>query len=573
MSWQFTPLAVPLIVGSVLMLVIAVHALGRRRARGSVVLAILALAIGVYVAAYAMELGSGRVEQVLRWLQVEYLGLTWVPGLVLLMVLAHTGRPRYLRPLPVGLILLLPAMTTLFAWTNARHELVWQDLHLDRSLGFTRTIFTAGPWYKLHNAYLYTLSAVTLALLVRTVKGSHGVIRRQHSIMLVAMVFPLVVHVAYNASPVFAGLDPNPYALLVTAVLIAWALLETSLLDLAPAARDAVFASQTDAVIVADLRGRLVDANPAAFPLLSQALERAVGRPVAASFPQWKDLVEGRAPSDGFRTVLDVEVGGVPRHYRVSVNPLSADPGRVEGRVVVLHDSTEQRGLQRLREDLVGTLVHDLRNPLTVIRGALELMEAPAATTEQELLDSARRAARRLIDLASALLDVYALETGRRPLDRQTTGVDALLADAAAMQGPLAREKGLLLVAEAAPGLPAVHVDVSLVSRVLQNLIGNALKFTPAGGTVRVGAQLTAPGDAVAVSVSDDGPGIPPALRERLFQEFVRGDHAERGSGLGLAFCRRAVEAHGGRIAVASDPGRGSTFSFTLPLTAGPAAG
>jgi signal transduction histidine kinase len=106
-----------------------------------------------------------------------------------------------------------------------------------------------------------------------------------------------------------------------------------------------------------------------------------------------------------------------------------------------------------------------------------------------------------------------------------------------------------------------------LVERVLQNLVGNAIKFTPPGGVIRLTAAVTAADpDMLTVSVSNTGSSVPPEIQQRLFQKFVRGDHKEHGSGLGLAFCRLAVEAHGGRIWAESDPGQTTTFHFTLPL-------
>jgi NtrC-family two-component system sensor histidine kinase KinB len=114
--------------------------------------------------------------------------------------------------------------------------------------------------------------------------------------------------------------------------------------------------------------------------------------------------------------------------------------------------------------------------------------------------------------------------------------------------------------------LPRAQADPNLLRRILQNLVGNAIKFTPAAGVVRVSAEAGAAPSLLRVRVSDSGPGIPLELQSRLFQKFVTGRVTERGSGLGLAFCRLAVEAHGGRIWVESEPGHGTAFIFTLPI-------
>jgi signal transduction histidine kinase len=130
----------------------------------------------------------------------------------------------------------------------------------------------------------------------------------------------------------------------------------------------------------------------------------------------------------------------------------------------------------------------------------------------------------------------------------------------------MADEKGLRLQVQVPPDLPEAWADPPLLARILDNLVANALKFTPAGGVVRVGVE--ARDSVLSVTVSDTGPGIPGDLEGRLFEKFASGDRS--GSGLGLAFCRLAVEAQGGRIWAESRPGQGAAFTFTLPLASAP---
>jgi signal transduction histidine kinase len=179
-----------------------------------------------------------------------------------------------------------------------------------------------------------------------------------------------------------------------------------------------------------------------------------------------------------------------------------------------------------------------------------------------------------MLELVNSILDVSRLESGRMPLNRAKVEMDHLIAEMLRAQSPLAVSKGLSLESDAPPTLPPAWVDAELIGRVLQNLVGNAIKFTPSGGVIRLGVKSDASsGHAMLlVSVCDNGPGIPDEIKGRLFQRFVSGRQQEHGSGLGLAFCKVAVEAHGGRIWVESAPGQGTTFTFSLPICLQPAS-
>ncbi|MEA3342372.1 MAG: histidine kinase N-terminal 7TM domain-containing protein [Chloroflexota bacterium] len=239
------------------------------------------------------------------------------------------------------------------------------------------------------------------------------------------------------------------------------------------------------------------------------------------------------------------------------------------GRLVMLRDVTEERLLERMRDDLTHTMVHDLRNPLTAISGAISLLDKRLADTfspsQRQLWDIAQTNTGMMLKLVSAILDISRLESQQMPLEHTLISLSDLVTDVLETQLLLAADKGLDIESDVPPTLPPVWADEGLVKRVLHNLVGNAIKFTPDGGTVRVTARTEASDRArILVSVSDTGSGIPAEIQDRLFQKFVTGEQKERGSGLGLAFCRMVIEAHNERIWVESTFESGATFSFTL---------
>jgi signal transduction histidine kinase len=246
------------------------------------------------------------------------------------------------------------------------------------------------------------------------------------------------------------------------------------------------------------------------------------------------------------------------------------------GRLMLLRDVTDERAVERLREDMTRTMVHDLRNPLSSIYSALEFLEgATDLSADQRLvIEIANESTQKMVGLVNSILDVSRLESGRMPIKYVQIHLGDLVAKTLQAQGPIAADKGLRLESDVLPMLPPAWADADLIGRVLQNLVGNAIKFTPSGGVVRVTARVGErdPLPMLLVSVSDTGLGIPSEIRGQLFQKFVTGRQEGRGSGLGLAFCKLVIEAHGEHISVESTPGQGTTFTFSLATSSLPAA-
>lgn len=241
------------------------------------------------------------------------------------------------------------------------------------------------------------------------------------------------------------------------------------------------------------------------------------------------------------------------------------------GRLVMVRDVTDARLLEQFREDLTHTMVHDLRNPLTSIYAALTLLSRGAGDSllegQRRIIKIALLSTERMVKLVNAILDISRLETGQMPLTPTVFCFSDVVRDSSELQKLLSAQNDLRFINAVPDDMPMVRADKDLIERVLQNLVGNAFKFTPAGGEVLVCAEIEPEiPDKLRISISDTGLGIPPEIRRNLFAKFVAGQQTERGSGLGLAFCRMVLEAHGERIWVSNTSEKGTTFTFTLPL-------
>jgi two-component system, NtrC family, sensor histidine kinase KinB len=235
----------------------------------------------------------------------------------------------------------------------------------------------------------------------------------------------------------------------------------------------------------------------------------------------------------------------------------------------ILRDITEQKKLDTLRDDLISMIYHDLRSPLANVVSSLDLMDTMLPTDDpalKSLLDISMRSTERIQRMTESLLDLSILEAGQPIGTRKVTSVLALVYEAVEAMESLVHNKSQLISYKVPDRLPNVLADQDMIRRVVTNLLENASKYSPQGSKIEVGARQD--DNQILVWVEDNGTGIPASEHERIFNKFTRlkTENAPKGLGLGLAYCRLAVQAHGGKIWVDSEVGVGSRFTFSLPI-------
>jgi two-component system, NtrC family, sensor histidine kinase KinB len=362
---------------------------------------------------------------------------------------------------------------------------------------------------------------------------------------------------------------------------------------------EAILNSTADGILMADMHGAVLTANPTAAELFGAAEPNLIGRTL-------DDLLHGlharaheviarsrggeAANGDGTTPtqISEIELRD-PRHRFLLhlATPVRDAAGEVFGQLAVFRDITQEKELEQLREDYTGMLVHDLRAPLTSIMNGVMMVRrglgGPVTDQQQELLKIAHQGSQTLLELINTMLDISKMEQGSMALDLQPQAPYAILDQAIERLQGFAGMQRVRFEQRMAVGLPLIEADSEKIVRVLQNLIDNAIKFSPQNGLIILGgcfydASAPLPADLplhppihekdwLIIWIQDHGPGIPRAYHERIFEKFgqVRGGKV-RGTGLGLTFCKLAVEAHGGRIWVESEEGAGSVFAFALPL-------
>ena len=289
-------------------------------------------------------------------------------------------------------------------------------------------------------------------------------------------------------------------------------------------------------------------------------------------FNYMKQTVETGQPPfiEERRNILTIERDPKPKYFQFSVTPMLGQSGSLLGVVLLLRDVTGLTELDRLKSEFVMTASHELRTPLTSIGMSIKLLLEKTMgklnEKEQQLLTAAHEDLQRLKALVNNLLDLSKIEAGKMEMEFENVSLQTLFKTVVSLLKAQAEEKQVHLALELPQNLPRVRADASKVGWILTNLISNALRYTERKGHIRVSAEQLDP--YVHIAVSDDGAGIPYEEQSRIFDKFVqiKTDKALGGSGLGLTICKEIVRAHGGTIWVESNPGRGSTFTFTLPI-------
>jgi two-component system, NtrC family, sensor histidine kinase KinB len=338
---------------------------------------------------------------------------------------------------------------------------------------------------------------------------------------------------------------------------------------------EAAIDSLYDPVIVTDSDGRVTKLNTAAEEIFGSAEESAgmhvgeVARDARVAGAVAEALQSQRAVAgEGMSAVLPVAVAGSERAFRLRTTPMRDGDSHLLGAVTLLEDITHLREIDRLKSEFIATASHELRTPLTSVQMGIYLLLEGAAgelsDKQMEVLSSCREDCERLDKLMRDLLDLSRIEAGESKPVLEPIKTKDLIDAAREELRPQVESKGLRFKVDAPFDLPAVNVDRSQVERVLANLVMNAIRSTQQG-EIRISARQR--GNSVAISVSDSGSGIPPKYLPQIFDKFMQVPGAANGgAGLGLAISKLIVEAHGGQISVQSEPGKGSTFTFTLPM-------
>jgi len=329
-----------------------------------------------------------------------------------------------------------------------------------------------------------------------------------------------------------------------------------------------ILANMTDGLIMMDAEGKIILANQASERLFGFQEKDTISKPLIEAVRDHEaEEVLKLCLRTGQTQTTQFETSTSKRFVRAIAIPIAK--GKPTGALLLFQDLTELRSLQTMRRELVGNISHELRTPIAGIKAMVETLEQGALDDKEAATDFLTRIGGevdRLAQMVSELTELSRIETGRADLRMAPTDLDLLIKEVVVQLNPLAQREQITISTDLSIGIPFVRADGERIRQTVINLVHNAIKFNRPGGSVMVSTGSDKA--SVTVKVSDNGMGISKEDLPHVFERFYKADKARSrgGSGLGLAIAKHTIQAHGGDIWVESDEGKGSTFSFRLPL-------
>jgi|SRR6266508_3093931 signal transduction histidine kinase len=554
-AWQWTPAGVATLAATVVFVGLAAYVWRRRGGSAGAALALVLVAVLLWAAAYAAELGATELAVKQRWGDFKYVGICLLPPAWFAFAALFSGRGQWVNRRNLVLLAVEPVLVLALLANRATHDLI--RFYPSSAVGDQGAVARPGPLFWPHLAYNSLVLWVSLGLMVAALLRASSVYRKVSLILIASLIAPYVLNLLYNfdIGP-FGRVDLTPFAFTASCLVLVWGLFRFRLLGISPVARGVVFETITDAVVVLDPLRRVVDANPAAERVLGAPLADATGRPLDEVLPEAAGL-----PED-----LAVSRGGTTRRYELTGVPMPDREGAPIGWLVVLRDVTErhrtQRHLRRLDEQRRFLLER-------LVTSQEEERRQLASDIHDDAIQAMVAVTLELQVLGGRLRDPAAHELLERLKATATDSVGRLRQLVFELHPPLLDQVGLAAALEQyarrASELAGFSVQVSnevrgelpaevrvLAYRIVQEALANVRAHAKAG---RVAIRLEEADGGVLVRVSDDGVGFLPGVVERQ----------QRRGHLGLVSMREQAAMAGGWCRVASAPGMGTTVELWLP--------
>ncbi|MGD9780191.1 histidine kinase N-terminal 7TM domain-containing protein [Methanomethylovorans sp.] len=581
----FNVYSIPLFISCIIVCILLYYIKDYKKTPGSKYIPLLLSSIAFYSFFYALEISSTDLQTLMLFYKLEYIGISFVPLFFLLFIMSYSGKKNIL-PMPLMAFFLGISITTiLVVFTTEHHTLFHRIYYINYDGLFPVLDYGPGIWYWVHFSYTILCTILGLILLFSMLPGTLPVFRKQIAIVILGSSIPLSTLLIHLAGMAPWGIDPSPFSLTLSAIIIFIGFTRYKLFNLTPLARSLLFENLPESVIVFDTKQRILDYNNSA--INDRYIKpKDVGMHVSELPEPWCDLLKRKTDATEKKNIeIGEEIEGFPFWFNVTFLPLHDKRGNIMGQMVIIRDITSIKNLEesllqakvvaetasRTKSEFLANMSHELRTPLNSIIGfsdaMLEGYSGELSPKQDHYLQHISNSGKQLLNLINGILDIAKIEAGKMELSLETIYIEPLLTEILSTLKPLSIKKQIKISIQREKDTNAVVADEAKLKQIIYNLLGNAIKFTPEGEVISICIGMVE--KMVRISVIDSGIGISPEDQKKLFRPFTQLDSTYsrryQGTGLGLALTKELVELHGGRIWVESEVGKGSKFFFEIP--------
>jgi PAS domain S-box-containing protein len=563
----------------------------RRQNPSATVFSLLMLAVANWMLTDFIYLSIPTFAPKLFWYNASAISVIFVPCLWFLFAVVFTSRPAWLVTLAYWMF--LPATVLLaLLWTNNFHQLYYQSFQLYDLGRFSALVFDQAPlaWFQI--VYSYAMTMIGTLIIWQGGRNLPIMYQQQSRMLAWFALLPWFANLLSITNLTFIrGLDLTPLGFILSGIPILQALWRFRLFEMVPVARELIFDSLSNAVLVFDKYSNLVDVNSAGLRFLERPLAEVLGLPAKEALVNYPEIAFFSQQTTTVQTEFEVLIQDKMVHFQVISKPLEDAKKNVTGYIVVVQDVTTLRQAEiraveaqnaaeqanRAKSAFLANISHEIRTPLNAVLGLSELLLLDTNLTPKQTdsLYQIYASGNTLIRLLNDLLDISKIESGKLELENTLYDPVEVLTNTCQMFAGRAQEKGLNYYIDT--DLPPAGIgDPTRLQQILGNLLSNAIKFTHSGSVTTTARLISQTPNyfTLAITVEDTGMGIDPTQQQAIFDPFIQASRSITreygGTGLGLAISRQLVQMSGGEMKVESRTGFGSRFSFTIQLQTAP---
>ncbi|HEY94621.1 MAG TPA: PAS domain-containing protein [Dehalococcoidia bacterium] len=594
MNWQWSSLVIIEYMMAALLLVGVVYFVKKAKIKRELMLwaSVVVATAAIWMSAHAAEISSDSlfIKSIFSSIQLSLsvvLGTAW-----LVFILLYLGLQKWLRISLITLLISVCSGVFILTLTNNIHHFIWSSVSLNDINSFASLISTknVGAW--IFMSYTYCLGVVGGGLLFRRFSKVQNIYKTQTKVMIIAAIFvaTLALLDALDlASRLRLNISSTAWVLGIGSLVVLANLSQVRTRDILPIARDSIVEKLKEVLIVTDENTNIIDMNATAQSIIGKTLQESYGIPVTQLLPDLSKYFNTSNGMESYNFQTTIGSGERSSILDIEVTPIKDISEKITSLVFVGHDISEIVGLNRqltllyeeeksLRKDLEKeiekriefsrVLVHELKTPLTSVVGMAELLlESNPKPPYDRAISSINRSTLELNNRISELLELTRAEVGTLSIEPYEINPATFLSEVIKDMELNVASQDLVLRTEIDSEMPYIMADEKRLRQVIQNLLTNAVKASEPGGDILVAATLQ--DDYIKIMVRDNGHGIDRDDQPYVFEPYFRAKGiAEKyeGLGLGLTLSKKIVELHGGEIWVESEVGKGSTFSFTVPV-------